>query len=324
MRIAILILGVCEIMHAQGFRSRDEARRTMASLLKIAVEAPQVKATERASRTEQGLTISDISWQSADGENVPAWVIRPAGKGPFPAVICLHGTGGSRDSETTLQFGNGEWRRPTDVKPHMRMLGWARELARRGYLTISITQRGLDARLPDTNDRAKDALVHGKTVMGQIVDEIRQSTSYLLTRPDVDAKRIAISGMSFGGITAFYTWLVDHRILAAAPICGGVGSVESLLRQGKPSYHGFYWWVPEMLTKGDQGEFAAAMAPRPLMLWAPLDDIGMPAGGVSEFVKKVAPAYAKGGFVAHRLPGEHAFTLEAFSALVEFLDKHVR
>jgi hypothetical protein len=131
--------------------------------------------------------------------------------------------------------------------------------------------------------------------------------------------------MSFGGITAFYTWIVDPRIAAAAPICGGVGSVDVLLAKGSPGYHGLYWWIPDMLTKGDQGEFAARMAPRPLMLWAPLNDIGMPAEGVERFVKVVAPAYEKAGareaLVVHRPPGEHAFTIEAFDAMLAFFNK---
>ena len=42
---------------------------------------------------------------------------------------------------------------------------------------------------------------------------------YLLSRPDVDPERIGATGMSFGGITSFYVWLLDDRVAAAAPIC---------------------------------------------------------------------------------------------------------
>jgi hypothetical protein len=133
-----------------------------------------------------------------------------------------------------------------------------------------------------------------------------------------------MTGMSFGGITTFYTWLVDDRIAAAAPICGGVGSVDILLRQGRPSYHGLYWWIPDMLTKGDHGEFAAAMAPRPLMVWAPTEDIGMPREGVDRFASLARPAYERAGaaakLVIHQPPGEHDFTMEAFEAMRRFFD----
>jgi hypothetical protein len=134
--------------------------------------------------------------------------------------------------------------------------------------------------------------------------------------------------MSFGGITTFYTWLVDDRIAAAAPLCGGVGSVDVLLRLGRPSYHGLYWWIPDMLTKGDHGEFAAAMAPRPLMVWAPTEDIGMPREGVDRFAAIVRPAYeqarASNKLVIHQRPGEHEFTMETFEAMRQFFDAELR
>ena len=101
--------------------------------------------------------------------------------------------------------------------------------------------------------------------------------------------------MSFGGITSFYAWLLDDRVAAAAPICGGVGSLETFIRLGRLSYHGTYWWVPGMLRRGDHGDFASAMAPRPLMVWAPSSDVGMPREGVDRFREQVEPAYARAG-----------------------------
>ena len=164
--------------------------------------------------------------------------------------------------------------------------------------------------------------------MGAIVQEIRQGITYLRQRPEVNRDAIGVSGMSFGGITAFYSWLADDRIAAAAPICGGVGSIDSLLRDGRPSYHGFYWWIPGMLNVGDQGEFAAASAPRPLMIWAPANDIGMPKSGVDRFVSLTKPAYARTGradqLEVHQPPGEHDFTFEAFEAMNKFFDRHLK
>ncbi|MEW5974968.1 MAG: alpha/beta hydrolase family protein [Acidobacteriota bacterium] len=317
---------------AQGgvsLKSRQQAMEAFAALLKIPLSAPPVSVTVRESEEEDGLVVEDVSWISLDDERVPAFVIRPkAASGPLPAIVCLHGSSGSRESETTRQFGMGPWTRYGAKESHQRLLGWARELSRRGYLTLTLTQRGLDRRLPDTNDQAKDLLVRGRTLMGALVYEIRQGLTYLQSRPDVDSRKMGMTGMSFGGITTFYTWLVDDRIAAAAPICGGVGSVDVFLKIGSRGYHGFYWWVPNMLTKGDQGDFAAAMVPRPLMLWAPLDDIGMPRQGVERFLEVVEPAYSKANarknLLAHRPPGPHEFTLEAFEAMQKFFDDRLK
>jgi dienelactone hydrolase len=325
----VWILLIASSASAGQLKSEDHARQTMSELLKIPLAPPEV-SVEVVSRTTEGdLIVEDLAWPSLDGQRVTAFLIRPVLGGRLPAVICLHGTGGSRESETTRVFGPGEWTRPGDSKPHNRMLGWARELARRGFVTLTLTQRGLDRRSPpDTNDQSKDLLVRGRTLMGAIVHEIRQAVTYLERRDDVVPGRLGVTGMSFGGITAFYTWVVDNRVSALASICGGVGSIDALLREGRPSYHGFYWWIPGMLTRGDQGEFAAALAPRPLMLWAPRSDIGMPKAGVDRFAAAVRPAYvrakAEQRLVIHQPEGEHEFTVEAFEALATFFGSSLR
>ncbi len=324
---ALLVAG-SPLLMGQDLTSREEAMKAFAQLLKISPDPPDVKVNVRRIEERDGLRIEDISWTSLDGEEPLAYVLRPAfAPDRLPAIICLHGSSGSRDSMVTEKFGRGKWIRYGKETPHERLLGWARELARQGYLILALTQRGLDRRTPDTNDQSKEMLLRGRTLMGAIVFEIRQALTYLQERPDVDPGQIGVTGMSFGGITTFYSWLVDDRIAAAASICGGVGSLEEFVATGSRSYHGIYWWIPGMLTQGDQGAFAAAMAPRPLMLWAPLDDIGMPKEGVDRFLKEVQPAYSEAGGLESlrvlRPPGKHQFTLEAFKAMKEFFDEYL-
>lgn len=303
------------------------ARQTFAELLKTSAGAPPVSVASHGRVAETGLVVEDLTWESSDSETVPAYLIRPAeADGRLPAVVCLHGSSGSRESMATPEFGPGEWTRLGRDTPHTRMLGWARELARRGFIALAITQRGLDRREPPINVQANAMLVQGRTAMGEILYEIRQGVTYLKGREDVG--RIGVTGMSFGGITSFYTWLLDDRVAAAAPICGGVGSLESFIRLGRLSYHGTYWWVPGMLQRGDHGDFASAMAPKPLMLWAPTSDVGMPREGVDRFRDQVEPAYAQAGAESalriHQPPGEHSFTMEAFEAMASFFDAFLR
>ena len=328
-RILILLaLSACALtstVHAGQDVFAEVARRTFADLLKTPLAPPAVDVSVHRTTEEDGLVIEDLSWESLDQQRVPAFIVRPArANGPLPVIVCLHGSGGSRDSLITKQFGRGEWQHPRHSKPHQRMLGWARELSRRGYLTLSITQRGLDARTPAINQQANVMLVEGRTAMGAVLYEIRQGITYLRTRPDVDSSYIGATGMSFGGITAFYTWLLDERVTASAPLCGGVGSIKIFSQKGSIGYHGTYWWVPGIIAKGDQAAFAAAMAPRPLMLWAPTEDIGMPREAVDAFIRVVTPAYEQAGgakdFVVHQQPGEHRFTPEAFQAMNAFFD----
>ena len=303
--------------------------RVFADLLKIPLEPPAVSPTVHGTKEEQGLVIEDISWPSIDDDRVPVYVVRPAKiDGRMPVIVCLHGSSTNRDVDIAPKYEYGEWTRYGSERKGKTLYGWARELARRGYITLAMTQRGLDRRMPDTESRNKDLLVHGRNVMGTIIYEIRQAVTYLQQRPDVDPSRIGMTGISFGGITTFYTWLVDDRVAVAAPICGGIGSIEEFIAHGARTYHGIYWWVPDLLTKGDHGDFAAAMAPRPLMLWAPTNDIGMPNEGIDKFLEAAAPAYRQAGatdrLVVHRPPGEHALTMESVDAAFQFFEKFLK
>lgn len=328
-RTSLALLLLAAAAGAQPTPFASVARQTFADLLKIPLAPPEVSVQVASTERQGDVIVEDLSWKAPDGELVPAYLVRPAdASGRLPAVVCLHGSSGSRDSMMTEQFGPGEWVRHGADRPHHRMLGWARELARRGYVALAITQRGLDSRGTAINTQANLMLIQGRTAMGAVLDEIRQGVTYLTERADVDPGRIATTGMSFGGITSFYSWLLDERIKLAAPICGGVGSLQTFMEQAERlSYHGTYWWVPDMLVKGDQGDFAAALAPRPLMLWAPAEDIGMPKAGVDRFVERVRPAYEASGatdaFRVHQQPGEHSFSMEAFEALVAFLEERL-
>jgi dienelactone hydrolase len=315
-------------IRAQGSSFAAVARKTFADLLKIPVTDPDVSVTVQSVKEEDGLIIEDIFWTSLDSERPIAYVIRPVkAGGRLPAIIYLHGSSGSRESECTKSFGVGQWTNATR-RTSTRLLGVARELARRGYLTLAPTQRGCDVRSPSSEDQAKDLLIRGRNLIGADVYEIRQAVTYLQLRKDVDPKKIGMGGLSLGGINTFCSWLVDLRIAAAAPICGMVGSFDVFSRIGKRSYHGLHNWIPDILTKGDQGDFAATMAPRPLMLWAPLDDIAMPKEGVDRFIEIVRPAYERAGardaLVVYQRPGIHDLTLEGFELMNQFFDMYLK
>lgn len=144
--------------------------KAFADLLRIPLEPPDVNPTVRSATQEDGLVIEDVSWPTIDGEVVPAFIVRPAKSvGRLPPVVCLHGTSTNREVNIKPEFGYGEWTRYRTGQKVTTLFGWARELGRRGYVTLSLTQRGLVTREPDTEARNKALLVHGRNVMGAIV-----------------------------------------------------------------------------------------------------------------------------------------------------------
>jgi dienelactone hydrolase len=125
---------------------------------------------------------------------------RPVGKGPFPAVLINHGSGRTR--EQLQQLGPYEQQSET--------LGPV--FARHGYLCLFLFRRGVGPST-DQGESAVDAMnrelaAHGQAGRDSIqlqllehreLDDAAAALAYLRALPDVDARRIALIGYSFGG-----------------------------------------------------------------------------------------------------------------------------
>ncbi|MCX5807161.1 MAG: dienelactone hydrolase family protein [Proteobacteria bacterium] len=138
----------------------------------IALFSFSISASEELTLTFQPVGSSD---------QIPATLIKPVGKGPFPAVVMMH------DCTGTGRNSSGAPSR------------WAEELVSQGYVVLipdSFTPRGF----PDgvcTEPRNKSAAVSGY---------IRARDAYgalvvLRQLPYVDGKRVGIMGGSHGGWT---------------------------------------------------------------------------------------------------------------------------
>lgn len=132
-----------------------------------------------------------------DGITLSAVLYRPAGAGPFPAVVALHGCGGL--------YGAGG-----AVSP--RHADWGERLARAGFLVLlpdSFGPRGVGSQCRTTDrvtrpsrERVADALA---------------AKAYLQTRADVKLASISLLGWSNGGSTVLYAVEPRRRPPGAAP-----------------------------------------------------------------------------------------------------------
>lgn len=116
---------------------------------------------------------------ASDQAKIDAYLLRPKGDGPFPAVIALHGCGGL-------------WKRnQTDFSA--RHADWAERLKDAGYVVLfpdSFKPRG-HASLCRSEDRP---VKHSHRVA-----DLRAAADWLAGQSFVDAKRIAVLGWSYGG-----------------------------------------------------------------------------------------------------------------------------
>jgi len=135
-----------------------------------------------------------------------AWFARPAGEDPVPGIVLVHGGGGRAFPE------------------------WAAHWARRGYAALAMDLAGHDPTgpLPDGGPGQSDEAKFGPfddTSADQMwtthaIAAVIRGHSLLAAQPGVDARRIGITGISWGGYLTCIAAGVDHRFRVAVPVYG--------------------------------------------------------------------------------------------------------
>ncbi len=262
-----------------------------------------------------------LSYANSLGETLTGTALVPLDPSGdrVPGVVCMHGTGG-----TTANVLAGR----LEIDPESGQLrGWGRELANRGYATISISLKGSVVRRATEEaweEEAKLLEAYGRPHAGIVAEEALLAARALAAFPGVDGARIGLTGMSLGGMATWTAMACDPTIRASAAVCGVLGSLARLIHEGNIWRHSSLVFVPHLLRYFDHGDIVAGcIAPRPFMAVAPLDDVDMPSAAVDDLIRTVTPAYAEAEdrFLVHRPPGGHIFTVDAFEQVVDWFDR---
>lgn len=164
-----------------------------------------------------GYRVEKVVFESQPRFYVPANVYVPTGgKPPFPAVL---GTSG--------HFANG-------IYSSVQQRVWI-SLAKRGILVLAFDPPGQGERMQyydpalgksrvgiatvEHTRAGIQCLLTGTNLARYIVWDGIRAIDYLLTRPDVDPKRLGVTGVSGGGMQTAYLAAVEPRLAAAAPSC---------------------------------------------------------------------------------------------------------
>lgn len=270
---------------------------------------------------DDGVDSTRISFLNSLGETVPGLLMVPRGAGPetLPGIVCMPGTSGSVD-----QISDERLYRERDGQGPLR--GWARELARRGFATLAINEKGTVIRrrvFEDWEREAKMLIPYGRTQMGVLVEEALKAARVLEAEPSVDPARVGLTGFSLGSYATWMAAACDPSIPAVAVLCGGLGTLAAVIHEGDPDRSSSFSYIPHMLRYFDHPEIVAAtIAPRPLMMLAPLRDQDMPRSGVDRLIEVVRPVYEEQGladrFVVYRPDDRHNFRIEYFEWTVEW------
>lgn len=135
----------------------------------------------------EGISQRRVRLEIAAGRFEEGWLLVPPGRGPFPAVLVPF-----YEPETSI-----------GRKGVLRDFGW--QLARRGFVTLSIGSPGGDARQPDPGG---DRLWQPLSFLAYVAANAHTA---LAQRPQVDARRIGIVGHSYGGKWALFAGALDER-----------------------------------------------------------------------------------------------------------------
>jgi carboxymethylenebutenolidase len=138
---------------------------------------------------------------------MPAFLARPAGAGPAPAVLVIQEAFGLND--------------------HIKDV--ARRVAAEGYVALApdLFWRGGRGRTAGYDELPKALQLMGELRDDRIVADVRNAIAWLDAQPGVRQDRIGITGFCMGGRVSYLAAAeVNDRITAAAPFYGGGIPVE--------------------------------------------------------------------------------------------------
>ncbi len=294
-------------------------------------EKTPLRATVTGTLEREGVVIEKLHYQSKPGLYVTANLYRPkASKGKLPAVlyVCGH-SGKGRDGNKTAFQDHGMW------------------FASNGYvcLVLDTLQLGeipgvhhgtygrpwIHAKAYGLKDRDKLEnrwwwRAAGYTPAGVECWNGVRGIDYLVSRPDVDADRIAVTGISGGGAATFWIAAADERVKCAVPV-SGMSDLESYVKNKVINGHcdcmfliNAYGW--EWTT------IAALVAPRPLLFANSDNDRIFPMDGnrrIIERLRKLYKMYGKGELVdEHVSKGGHDYRPDLRVAIFKFINQHVK
>lgn len=227
-----------------------------------------------------------------------------------PLVISMHGGGGS--PEVALFKGGANY--------HDMVRGGVK----RGYVVFAPQHLFSAEGFPkDVRNRTDERLrLVGTSLTAVEIAKITRSLDVLLQRPEVDAKRVAMVGLSYGGYYALVTPAVDTRIQVAVCSCY-YGVQESRYARDELSIPSDFKF-PGRFTLFRDSDLAALICPRALQIQAGSQDGVDHRDGGKPLAPQSAAYYEKlnlGDRFQHLIfAGGHEFHDES---AWEFVKKHL-
>lgn len=316
-------------------QQRAPIRAKLNELLGDLPPRPPVSAFQVVAKEDKGThTRETVQFDNGTGEIVKGFLFVPKSATPqskAPAILYCHWHGGQYDigKQELLQ---------TNATP----VAAGPALAEAGYVVLGIDAPCFGERNgqgPDGPQQkgsagemtaAKFNLWAGRTLWGMILRDDLTALDYLCSRPEVDAQRIGVTGISMGSTRSWWIMALDDRPRAAVCVAC-MTRYEELIRAGMLKAHGIYYFVPGMLKHFDTEAVIALAAPRPMLFMTGDQDGGSPIEGVKHLGEIVSQVYALHGDDAKQrfentiYPGVgHVYLPEMWEKTLKWMDRWVK
>ena len=258
-------------------------------------------------------TIEKIIFQTRPGIWMTSNAYVPKKRqGKLPAVLCVHGHWSRAKQEPTVQS---------------RCAG----LAKLGFFVLAVDamgagERGLKKPLGEYHGEmvASTLWPTGLALSGLQVYENMRAVDYMLTRPEVDGKRMGVTGCSGGGNQTMYVGAYDERLKCVVPTCS-VGTYEAYLGAACCMCE----VVPHALSYTEEWGLLSMVAPRALMITNATQDaiqfsVGKGAISLAK-AKKVFQLFGKGDSAKQTVVNaKHGYNQQMREAMYGFMTKHLK
>ena len=273
--------------------TRREVRGQLWQLLGKLPPRPRVPTVKTLSREDKGdYTLERFEFDNLAGATVPGYLLLPRNAdGKSPAILYCHWHGGHYDVGKEELFRTNAV--PVPAGP---------ALVKQGYVVIAIDaycfgeRNGAGPGGPNEKGSAgemtasKFNLWVGRSLWGMIVRDDLMALDYLCSRPEVDATRIGVTGISMGATRSWWAMALDERLKAGVAVCCLTRYQDLAAAEGL-KHHGIYYFVPGMLNHFDTEAVVALAAPRPLLFQSGETDAGSPVEGIRAIETTVRKAY---------------------------------
>lgn len=295
-----------------------------------------------ASEKREGYRALKIVFNLTEWSRVPAYLLIPEGKGPFPAIVMLH------DHGAHFTIGKEKMIRPFGISQEMKQDAdkWVMKYydgqyvgdyyATHGYVVLAIdalywNERGRKEGVDYDGQQALAAnlMQMGMNWAGVITYDDVRSVEFLASLPQVDRERIGALGFSMGAHRAWMLAALTDVVKVGVAVCW-MNTTDYLMTLTNNQNRGgsaYAMLVPGLRLWMDYPDVASIACPKPMLFFNGSHDKLFPLDGTKDayrILREVWESQNAGDRLVTKLwDSAHFFSKAMQEEILEFFRKHL-